>query len=257
MSDHHTEKKPSSQEFRGVHLIEKTRGETLAMLLDRFRELHNLDHRTKLTYAGRLDPMAEGLVIILAGEDRFQKDTLLGLDKEYVVEVLLGVGTDSLDPLGRIHTVAFKHFEQGSIATVVKEMENITVLPYPVYSSVPVAGAPLFVHARAGKQVDVPLKKVKIYEAQIENIRTENLKDLVEEIVCSVQKVMGDFRQQETVVCWQELLKENSDQQITLVRLRIRASSGTYMRVLAQWLGEQLGVPALAYMIRRTKIGDL
>ena len=39
----------------------------------------------KMTYAGRLDPLASGVLILLAGEDRFNKEDYLKLPKTYEV----------------------------------------------------------------------------------------------------------------------------------------------------------------------------
>lgn len=241
----------------GIYPVHKERGETLAMLLNRFRTEQLIDETVKLTYAGRLDPMAEGLVLILAGDARFQKDALLGLHKTYEVDVLFGVVTDTQDPLGIITDVSIVDVDEITLIDAIAHIKRITSLPYPMYSSVPVDGKPLFVHARAGTKVEVPQKKVTIYSAEIINIREESLQKLVDEIITDIAKVAGDFRQAEITEVWQRLLTPNSSQQeATIVTIRISASSGTYMRSLATVLGERLGVPALAYRINRTKLGE-
>ena len=53
-----------------------------------------------MTYAGRLDPMASGLLIVLAGEETKNKEKYLNLDKEYLFEVLFGFKTVTYDFLG-------------------------------------------------------------------------------------------------------------------------------------------------------------
>lgn len=242
-----------SQSFSGIFPLYKYRGETLAVLLDRFRSEHSLDHTAKLTYAGRLDPMAEGLVLVLAGEDRFRKDMLLDLPKTYRVEVLLGIGTDTLDPLGRITTMSPREVSSADIEGAVSRMTAITTLPYPMYSSVPVDGKPLFVHARAGESVEVPLKNVSIYSVHIESIRTESMSTLATSVVRDIERVVGDFRQAEIIEDWTKLV--SSTDTGVIVTLSISCSSGTYMRSLAQWLGQELGVPAIAYSIERTSLG--
>ena len=70
--------------------------ETLAITLERFR-MNNPEHQeSKITYAGRLDPMAEGLLILLTDDDVHKKEEFIGLDKIYEVDFVLGVSTDSL-----------------------------------------------------------------------------------------------------------------------------------------------------------------
>ncbi len=249
---HNTEKRETSQSFRGVYPVHKERGETLAVLLERFRSERSLDVSTKLTYAGRLDPMAEGIVLILAGEDRFQKDALLGLSKIYEVEVLLGVATDTLDPLGVITGTLYK--EVISIEPTMEMMKSITTLPYPMYSSVPVDGKPLFAHARAGSTVAVPDKKVTIYSVELLSTTKVPVNTIAQSVIDDVNQVQGDFRQADIIRSWQQLLDQTNE--VTIVSIRVHASSGTYMRSLAEWIGEQLGVPALAYRIDRIQIGE-
>lgn len=224
------------------------------MLLDRFRRTHELTAETKLTYAGRLDPMAEGIVLVLAGESRFEKDALLGLPKTYNVDILLGIATDTQDPLGLITDRDVQVVREAAIEKTIAEMTAITALPYPLYSSVPVAGKPLFAHARAGNSVVVPEKKVTIYETKLLGVRSEPLAKLVATITTDIGNVIGDFRQDESIAKWQTLQDEHTA--VTIVTVSITASSGTYMRSLAAWMGERLDVPALAYRIVRTKLGD-
>lgn len=239
----------------GVFLVHKNRSETLAVLLERFRSEHRLTPETMLTYAGRLDPMAEGLVLILAGDDRFNKETFLGLDKTYIVDVLLGIGSDTHDPLGIITDPLVKDISPVDIATSIEHMHRITELPYPMYSSVPVEGKPLFVHAREGNTVKVPRKKIRIKEVVVKKIELRSVAELVDEVVQDIQKVQGDFRQAEIIEKWKEVRSQYGDRTLPIVTLVITASSGTYMRSLAQWLGQELDMPALALSINRTTIG--
>jgi tRNA pseudouridine55 synthase len=53
-----------------------------------------------MTYAGRLDPLACGVLVVLTGEDVHSKEQFLGLDKQYEAEILFGFETDSYDILG-------------------------------------------------------------------------------------------------------------------------------------------------------------
>ncbi|MEY2671815.1 MAG: tRNA pseudouridine synthase tRNA pseudouridine55 synthase, partial [Candidatus Parcubacteria bacterium] len=43
-----------------------------------------------MTYAGRLDPVAEGLLLVLVGDDCKEKDKYLDLNKEYELSILFG-----------------------------------------------------------------------------------------------------------------------------------------------------------------------
>jgi tRNA pseudouridine(55) synthase len=252
MSLHNTQKDENSQSIQGVHHFWKLPGETLAVMLRRFREEQVMGEDEKLTYAGRLDPMAEGVVPILSGEARFQKDHMMTAAKTYEVDILLGISTDTGDMLGLVtNTDLAKKPSAAEIKEAIAMMADITELLYPNYSSRPVDGKPLFVHARAGKAVHRPIKNVVIHSLELLSIKEVPLNELVASAVETIKKVQGDFRQQETIEQWQAL---QQDMKVQVVSIRTNVSSGTYMRSLAEKLGELVGVPALAYRIVRIGI---
>src|SRR6185436_12995765 len=55
-----------------------------------------------ISYAGRLDPMADGLLLLLVNEENTQRKLYEALPKTYEFTVLLGVETDTYDILGKI-----------------------------------------------------------------------------------------------------------------------------------------------------------
>jgi tRNA pseudouridine(55) synthase len=256
MSPYNTQKKKISQQFW------KKPGETLAVMLRRFRDEENLGPEVKLTYAGRLDPMAEGIVPILVGEMRFQKDMLQNRAKTYEVQILLGIATDTGDMLGlalpnqalNIVKGISARSDRAAIENSIKNISEISALPYPMYSSRPVDGKPLFMHARSGNAVQVPIKDITIHSLELLDSKEVVLKELLEDAVSTISLVQGDFRQAEIIEQWNNLKKINGDTFVQVITIRATVSSGTYMRSLAEKLGELLGVPALAYKIIRTGI---
>jgi len=250
MSSHHTQKDLYSQYILPFY---KLPGETLAVMLERFRMEKGISPEEKITYAGRLDPMAEGVVPVLIGDARFQKDQLLGLSKTYELTVLLGASTDSADMLGIVKEIKNAVFDEESIMKVLDSLLDITELTYPMYSSRPVEGKPLFMHARAGNTVDVPVKKVSIKNIEMKSIEQTTLGVCLMNTIPVIEKVAGDFRQSEIIAKWQQ---QSMDTSVVLVTFSAAVSSGTYMRSLAEKLGESLGVPALAYRITRTRVGE-
>lgn len=236
----------------------KKPGETLAVMLRRFREEKGLTDTDKMTYAGRLDPMAEGIVPLLVGEARFQKERLMAKQKTYEVGIALGLATDSGDMLGLLTHDPMAQTEHAisdtAILDAIQKIKGITELPYPQYSSRPVEGKPLFMHARAGKTVVVPIKKVTIYSMELLKVEQKPLNEVLVTTIEIIEKVQGDFRQPEIMAQWKQLQKADGDRLITIVTIRTTVSSGTYMRSLAEKVGELLGVPALAYTIVRTNI---
>ena len=82
-----------------------------------------------------------------------------------------------------------------------------------------------------------------------------NDKKLSQNIEKRIKKVKGDFRQEGILKIWKKKLKGN-DARYTIASFKVSCSSGTYVRVIANSLGDKLKVPSLAYSIRRTKVGN-
>jgi len=69
-------------------------------------------------------------------------------------------------------------------------------------------------------------------------------------------RVKGDFRQKEILDSWDKLLDKTKEKDFNLVEINMFSSSGTYVRSLANDIGEKLGCGALAYSIKREDIND-
>ena len=76
----------------GPIAIYKKIGQTPLMALENLRFENPEWVDLPMTYAGRLDPTAEGLLLVLVGEDCKEKDKYLGLSKEYELSILFGFG---------------------------------------------------------------------------------------------------------------------------------------------------------------------
>lgn len=246
--------------MKKVILINKKEGETPLQALENFR-LKNKEYKSiSMTYAGRLDPMASGVLLILAGEETKNKEKYLSLDKEYEFSVLFGFSTDTYDILGKI--VDIKYF---NISEIDLRKNIIQILPsflgnrnqkYPIYSSKTVDGVPLFEYARKNKKVEIPNKEVIIKNLKLIKIKKINKEKLFYNIEKRINKLQGDFRQKEIVKIWNKKLSDKkSPEQFFVASFKIKCTSGTYVRSVSNEMGEKLGIPALAFSIKRTKIG--
>ncbi len=235
-------------------------GETPLECLERFRSANPDYMEAKMTYAGRLDPMAEGLLIVLVGDECKKKDDYLGMNKEYEFEVLFGVETDTYDVLGKVMGNSSYESDnvQESLQGALQKFVGKFSQTYPVYSSKSVDGIPLFELARSGKleDVELPTKDVEIFELEMLEVRIISKKDLHEEILQRIALVKGDFRQDEIIQSWNTYFQTSSQDTLVLAKLNAKCSSGTYIRSLAFKLGKELKIPALAFSIKRTAIGD-
>lgn len=238
--------------------IYKQIGETPLQALERLRREKNLPQEEKMTYAGRLDPAAEGLLLVVTGYDVHQKESLLGLDKTYEFEIVFGLSTDSLDALGLV--------SEGVVdcsRIVLRVLENISNFvgefewEYPKFSSKTIDGKPSFEKIRNGEDFDSPKRIMKIYSLDSLRSTIVPLLSLKEKIEKTIHAVEGDFRQEEILLRWAKIFETQGDIPVCVMTFRARVSSGTYIRVLAQKMGESLGVPSLALSIKRTSIGTI
>ncbi|HVY72920.1 MAG TPA: hypothetical protein VG984_02645 [Candidatus Paceibacterota bacterium] len=272
-----TDVKPRTVGGKVLNLY-KQLGETPAERLERLRVQRPEYAHEVLSYAGRLDPMAEGVMITLVGSANKMRDAYLDMSKEYVLDVLFGFSTDTYDVLGRVmdsgdtSSITKKAIEQG-----LNEYRGHVSQEYPPYSSKAVEGKSLFQWAREGAlgALVLPKKTVTVYDITLESMYKIKEPALLAYIEHSVGKVQGDFRQEEILAEWRRRLPNTLDpieelkmskkeaaaasakiREFPCATVRISCSSGTYARSIAHGLGQDLGIPALALHILRTKVGE-
>lgn len=236
----------------------KRYGETLALMLQRFKASDPQYADIKVTYAGRLDPMAEGLVMLLTEEDVQRKDEFLKLDKTYEVEFILGVETDTYDVLGRV--VGQADAFDMVVNTVEQTIENLVGehdQKYPAYSSRTVDGKPLWQWARDGllDTIEIPSHTINVQSAQYLGFSSYPEYNLSTKIRTSLSLVQGDFRQIEVTMDWQDFFHEHEGRYRVYVA-EFKVSSGTYIRSLIHEVGKSLGVGAVCLKIKRKQVGD-
>ena len=206
-----------------------------------------------LTYAGRLDPLAEGVCLLLSGSDRHRKEQFLGLDKEYTVDVLFGVGTDTHDPLGIITQYSPRQVAEKDIRDALPSFSpSYNQIP-PAYSSQPIDGEAAFVHARRGGVPNLQARSISI-AANIISHTSLPATMILADATKRINLVHGDFRQKEITASWESTLIDPIAP-LTACRLQVTCTSGGYMRSLARDLGERLNTSAIAYRIVRTRVG--
>jgi len=241
----------------GVYSVYKNRGETPLECLNRVRQENRIADSTPMTYAGRLDPMAEGALIILVGDMVKRKDEFLDLPKTYVFTVLWGVSTDTYDILGKISSISKTEVPSVSdIGAHIKKNIGVFDQVYPPYSSKPVMGKPLFQWAREGRldEIDIPSHPVEILSANHVERRYLSTINISEYILEGISSVHGDFRQKEIIDFWNDYFS-GSTQDYVLDTIEVTVSSGFYIRQFVQDLGCAFGTQATTYQIIRSAIG--
>jgi len=191
-----------------VIVLDKKEGQTPLQALQLFRQKNKKYQDSKMTYAGRLDPMASGLLLILVDEKTKDKEKFLSLDKEYNFEILFGFATDTHDILGRIEKKYLKNIEkeslEKSIKNQLKDFKGKIKQKYPAYSSKTVKGKPLFYYARKGEDIEPPERLVEIKKIKFLKIKKIKGDKLKSDISKRINKVKGDFRQKEIKATWSD-----------------------------------------------------
>ncbi len=147
-----------------------------------------------------------------------QLTALVGLDKKYEVTIELGKRTDTFDTEGKVTET----IPEGAAPPTLEAIQQALV-PFtgtfeqkaPLYSAKKLHGTPLYKLARAGQA-------------------TEELRPTKQVTIFSLKIISYTW---------------------PLLRLAVHCSSGTYIRSLADDLGQALGVGGYAKELRRTMIG--
>lgn len=254
--------------MRRYIILDKKVGETPLSAIQAWKSQQPHLTDVSVSYAGRLDPMASGKLLVLLGKECRRQRAYTKLDKEYEIEVLLDIGSDTGDVLGMPEYMKKESVvNTKTLSDILRKEHGAYRRAYPVFSSKTVAGKPLFLHALEGSisSIEIPEHIEHIYRIDMKDqyeVSTETLKEKILELLDRVprttepSKRLGeDFRVDTIRAEWESLFKNAHERHFLVLRLRVTCASGTYMRSLAGRLGESLGTKALALSIRRTKIG--
>jgi tRNA pseudouridine55 synthase len=249
-----------------IHNLYKQRGETPLECIQRF-VANNPDLKgEKMTYLGRLDPLAEGVLLVASGDDVKRKEEFLGLDKEYDFISLFGFATDTYDILGKImRAERLKDLSENDIRKIAMIYEGEREQKYPEYSSKMISFRKNFSSEspRVALSGSTRLssenffsKKINIHRIQFHKLDALSSKELFGRLLMDISKVKGDFRQHEILILWREMLFKYPNIKIFLGRFSAHVSSGTYIRGLVNDMGKTLGCGATTLSIKRNRVGD-
>lgn len=240
--------------------VYKNVGETPLQAIEKFRLERGISAATPLAYAGRLDPMADGKLLILIGDECKRQKEYHSLDKEYTFRVLLGFKSDTQDILGlaeQVTTLSRCHLDK-----VVEKLNGEITLPYPNFSAKTVRGKPLHMHTLENTIAshEIPTKTSTVYRLELKQIENWEREKISTEIfsridsfpeVTDPRKALGqDFRRTEIRAKWNELFDSTGcPEEFQVATFHCICSSGTYMRTLSDQMD------GLALSITRTKMG--
>lgn len=243
------------KEIDELVLIYKKRGETPLQSLDRLR-LEKPEYKNeRLSYAGRLDPMAEGLVLVLSGKYNNDRDKYLGFTKEYETDILFGIDTDTGDVLGKVLDIDLKEISRDVLLKNLGLFGGEINQKYPDFSSKTINGKALFEHTKQGQSFENQYHKVSVYDIFLIDFKSINSNDLLNKIEQDISIVKGDFRQEEILKIYKEKFK-NINCDFKMATFNLKVSSGFYIRQFAKDFAEKLSSRAIAFRIFRKKVGD-
>lgn len=206
----------------GALIIDKPAGITSHDVVARVRRVAKT---RRVGHAGTLDPFATGVLVVCVGRATRLAQFLVGLDKEYLAMVRLGFATDSQDLTGKQIT-PLKSSKETSLEDVrraISEFVGPQLQIPPMFSAKKVAGERLYKAAREGREI--AREPVAITIRSLGLIETGG--------------VFGRPREDGTMD----------------VEILVRCSSGTYVRTLANDIGERLRLGGHLTTLRRTAVG--
>lgn len=211
-------KRKSGLNVHGIILLDKRLGVSSNKALQEVRRLFNAN---KAGHTGSLDPLATGLLPLCFGEATKVSALMLDDDKRYQVVVQLGVMTDTGDAEGQvIQAKPVPILSQAEILTCLEQFTGEIDQVPPMYSALKLNGKKLYELAREGVVVDRKARRITIYAL--------------------------------------ELLKFDDAQAVTpnQLTLDVSCSKGTYIRSLAEDIGNALGCGGTVTQLRRVVAGQ-
>jgi tRNA pseudouridine55 synthase len=209
----------------GLVVVDKPAGITSHDVVARVRRLAGT---RKVGHAGTLDPMATGVLVLGINRATRLLGHLLITDKAYDATIRLGVSTTTDDAEGEVISTSSITGITGvtgvgdgdiraGLATMVGEIDQV---PSAV-SAIKVDGKRAYERVRAGEQVELASRRVRIASIDVHS--------------CTVVEL--------------------AETTVIDVEVSVACSSGTYIRAIARDLGSSLGVGGHLTALRRTAVG--
>jgi tRNA pseudouridine55 synthase len=171
----------------------------------------------KAGHTGSLDPLATGVLPLCFGEATKFSQFLLDADKVYSSTFVLGAVTDTGDAEGQVLEVRDgSAITDADVVAALRKFEGEIEQVPPMYSALKQDGQPLYKLARQGLEVERKSRQVVIKRLELRAFRAG--------------------------------AKPEAD-------IYLECSKGTYVRTLAEDLGQALGCGAYVNALRRLKSG--
>ena len=140
--------------------------------MDMVRQIKRLTgQRRKVGHGGTLDPLAEGVLPICFGQATRLMEFLVESEREYQLQVHLGVTTSTYDGEGEVVKRGdVSGLSQETVEQAIKSFQGIIYQTPPMYSALKIDGKRLYNLARSGMTVERQPRKVNILNIDILDI---------------------------------------------------------------------------------------
>src|SRR2546423_4570785 len=230
----------------GIIIVDKPAGWTSDDVVARARRVLK---EKRVGHTGTLDPFATGVLVLLVGRATRLAQFLAGAEKEYEATIRIGYSTTTGDLTGErreaVNTAdgmsagannagGMNEGERAGVCATLERAQVEAALAHlrgeieqvpPMYSAKKVGGKKLYELARQGRGI----------KREAVRVRVEGFEIVADE--------------------GSSFLRRNEDGTCD-VRARVVCSAGTYVRALAESLGERLGAGAHLSALRRTRAGS-
>ncbi len=192
--------------------------------------------KLKVGHGGTLDPLASGVLPVALGEATKLAGRMLDSDKVYAFTIRFGEETDTLDAEGAVVATSDVRPTPAQVEAVLERFTGAIDQVPPAYSALKVDGKRAYALARAGAEVELKSRTVRVHSL---SVRAEPVEapsfSLAEE--------------------GKERASTGSARTVAHVTLEARVSKGTYIRSLARDIARALDSVGHVTMLHRLKAG--
>jgi len=214
------------------------------------------DSENKVSYIGRLDPLASGIIIYLEGNELKNRDKYMNMDKTYKFNLIIGMSTDTGDCLGMIRQInAVNTINISRLTEIFSQFIGEYEQRYPIYSAYQIhkngIKKPLWYFAKNGielEESDIPKHVIKIYNLEQDAkpmFSVRNINYFMEQVGLIPDGL--ELRKEEVIAQF----NETSKIRLIGIPMLAKVSSGTYIRQLCMDIGDKLGFCCMADKIER------
>ncbi|KAJ7685262.1 pseudouridine synthase [Mycena polygramma] len=215
----------------------------------------------KIGQGGTLDPLADGVLVVGIGKATKKLSQFLECTKEYRTTCLLGCETDTYDSEGsRVRLAPWRHVTREQVESALAKFRGeIQQIP-PIFSALKMDGRPLYEYARKGIPLPRPIeaRKATVHSLELLEWRDAHSFRWPAQTFSEEEKQAMETALQgggETAALKDAAEEPAEDEAPTAFVLKMRVSSGTYVRSIVHDLAHELGSAGHVVTLCRTRQG--